>query len=33
MSHDSVNEMISIISLSILHKLSTKIKYVNGMAY
>ena len=33
MSHDSVNEMISILSLSILRKLLAKIKDVNGMAY
>ena len=32
-SHDSANEMISILSLSILRKLLAKIKDANGMAY
>lgn len=33
MSHDSVNEMISILSLSILRILLAKIRDINGMAY
>ena len=32
-SHDSANEMISILSLSILRKLLAKIKDVDGMDY